>query len=505
MASRPHIVTMHAAKPTGPGAPYRLVPLRAPRVPSWPRHRVPREWRTRLAPHPKDQTPKGRPTLWTRIRRVLMTWLLWAALGAVAMALDEWWWALAAFLWAFVCFVITPAERAPRYGLDHEFGLLDPDFLPTMAGATGVALLAGNKIEILNNGREFYPVMLDAIRGAKASITIEAYIYWAGEIGLEFARALADRARAGIPVKLLLDTIGSSTIGADILKILESGGCQLAWYNPIRWYSLERFNHRTHRKSLIVDGATAFTGGAGIADHWQGDAEGPGHWRDMQIRVQGPCVVPLQTGFADNWLQTTGELISGARFYPTVEPAGSLPAMTIMSSPEVGASTVRTMYYLSIVCARKSVDIANPYFVPDAAAIEHLTNARQRGVRVRIMLSGIHNDNWIARQNSLRLIGPLLRAGIEIYEFNRTMLHQKTMVVDGIWSTIGTTNFDHRSFAHNEENNVCVYDAGFARRLEEIFEADLAGCDPVHLDTWSRRGAVQHVREFVASFLEEQS
>jgi cardiolipin synthase len=223
-----------------------------------------------------------------------------------------------------------------------------------MTGATGVALVTGNRIDVLNNGREFYPAMLEAIRGAQASITVEAYIYWAGEIGLEFARALADRARTGIPVKILLDTIGSSTIGPNILSILESGGCQLGWYNPVRWYALERFNHRTHRKSLIVDGRLGFTGGAGIADHWQGDAEDPAHWRDMQIRMQGPCVVPLQTGFANNWVQTTGELISGARFYPPVDAAGTLPAMTIMSSPEVGASTVRTMYYLSIVCARRT-------------------------------------------------------------------------------------------------------------------------------------------------------
>ena len=209
--------------------------------------------------------------------------------------------------------------------------------------------------------------MLEAIERAELSITIEAYIYWAGEIGLVFAQALAAKAKSGVKVKILLDAVGSASIGDEILKTLESGPCQVAWYNPIRSYTFGRFNHRTHRKSLIIDGRIAFTGGAGIADHWRGNAEDPAHWRDMQVRLEGPAVTPLQTGFAENWLQTTGELISGPLYYPPhAEPAGPYAAQTIMSSPEIGASTVRTMYYLSIICARKSLYIANPYFVPDA-------------------------------------------------------------------------------------------------------------------------------------------
>jgi cardiolipin synthase len=269
--------------------------------------------------------------------------------------------------------------------------------------------------------------------------------------------------------------------------------------------TLGRFNHRTHRKSLIVDGRIAFTGGAGIADHWQGHAQDPKHWRDTQIRIEGPGVVPLQTGFALNWLQTTGELISGGPFYPPVEPAGRLSVQTIMSSPEIGASTVRTMYYLSIVCARKTIYIANPYFVPDQAAIEALVDARKRNVDVRIMVSGIHNDNWLARQNSVRLFGTLLEAGIQILEYNRTMLHQKTMVVDGIWATVGTTNFDSRSFSHNEENNVCVYDRAFASELADKFLEDEAACDPIDLETWRSRSLWRKTQELVAALLEEQS
>lgn len=463
-----------------------------------------RRWRYRLAPDPLLRRPKGRLPLWSRARRLLWSWWPWAIACLYATVLDEWAWALVTGWMAFVSYLIAPAEFPPRYGLDHEFAVDDEEFLPTMAGATGVPFLPGNRIDILNNGDEFYPAMLDAITQAEASITIEAYIYWAGRIGREFAEAMAERSRAGVRVKILLDAVGSASIGEEILEILEAGRCQLAWYNPIRWYALGRFNHRTHRKSLIVDGQVAFTGGAGIADHWCGRAEDPQHWRDIQVRIEGPAVAPLQTGFAQNWLQTTGELISGLLYYPPLEPAGPVAAQTIMSSPEIGTSTARTMYYLSIICARTSIFIANPYFVPDQTAIEALTDARRRGVEVCVMVSGIHNDAWLARENSIRMYGRLLRAGVEIVEFNRTMLHHKTMVVDGVWSTVGTTNFDNRSFAHNEENNVCVFDRGYAKQLETVFRADLEGCDRVDYRTWQRRGLLQRAREVIAAFLTEQ-
>ncbi len=417
---------------------------------------------------------------------------------------DEWGWAIGMGSMAVISYLIAPTEVSPRYGLDHEFAVEDDEFLPTIAGATGVPLLPGNQLDILNNGDEFYPAMLAGIRGAEASITIEAYIYWAGDIGREFAEALAERANAGVRVKILLDAVGSARIGEEILEILERGRCQLAWYNPIRWYSIGRFNHRTHRKSLIVDGRVAFTGGAGIADHWRGCAEDPRHWRDIQVRIEGPAVAPLQTGFSQNWMKTTGELISGELYYPPIAPAGRLTAQTIISSPEIGMSTVRTMYYLAIICARKSIFIANPYFVPDQAAIEALTEAKRRGVEVCVMVSGIYNDAWLARQNSIRMYGKLLRAGVDILEFNRTMLHHKTMVVDGVWSTIGTTNFDNRSFAHNEENNVCVYDVEHAKQFQSIFLADLDGCERVDYAAWQRRGPLQRAREFIAAFLTEQ-
>jgi cardiolipin synthase len=421
-----------------------------------------------------------------------------------AVSQQHWWWGLATGIMAALSYLTTPISLAPRYGLSHQFEIASQEFLDTMAGATGAPFIPGNSVELLNNGDEFYPRMLDAIASAQHSITIEAYIYWAGEVGLEFAQALAQRAHNGVVVKILLDAIGSSSIGSEILHTLEEGRCQVAWYNPIHWYTIGRFNNRTHRKSLIVDGRVAFTGGAGIADHWRGQARGPHEWRDMQIRVEGPAVTPLQTGFALNWQQSTGELLSGSLYYPSVPESGPLRVQTVLSSPDSGDSTARIMYYLSIVCARKSIYIANPYFVPDAVAIETLMDAKRRGIDVRIMVSGIRNDNWIARQNSVRLFGRLLDAGIEIYEYNRTMLHHKTMVVDGVWLTIGTTNFDNRSFAHNEESNVCIYDRALGRLLQHIFKDDMAVCERVTRRKWKQRGVWARIQEFVASFFEER-
>jgi len=346
--------------------------------------------------------------------------------------------------------------------------------------------------------------MLTAIDEAQQSITIEAYIYWAGEIGMTFAKALAAAAQRGVRVKILLDAVGSASVGQEILDVLKAGGCHLAWYNPFRFTSLRRINNRTHRKSLVCDGRVGFTGGAGIADHWTGNAQDDKHWRDLQIRVAGPAVRPLQTGFAQNWLEATGELVWGPCFYPPQSAVGTLELQTIMSSPETGASTVRVMYCMAISAARVSIDIANPYFVPDHVAIDLFRDAVKRGVRVRVMVAGVSNDTWITRLNSVRLYGALLDAGIELLEYNRTMMHHKIMIVDGLWSTVGTANFDNRSFSHNEESNVCVCDAAIAKELTETFERDAAVCQRVTKDGWQRRGISEKTLEALASFVQDQ-
>jgi cardiolipin synthase len=466
---------------------------------------VPRKWRHRLEP-PSAQArrPRGLPGLRTRIRRLIWAWWPWGVATVWALVSDAWNWAAVFGAVAFITYLAAPRERPPIYGLDHIIPTEDPAFLDSVVGLTGINFLEDNKTDLLNNGDEFYPSMLQAIGDARESVTIEAYIYWAGAVGLKFATALADRARDGVTVKILLDAVGSSTIGTQILETLEAGGCQLAWFNPIKWYSIGQFNYRTHRKSLIVDGRIGFTGGAGIADHWAGNAQDPAHWRDMQIRIEGPGVLPLQTGFARNWQQTTGELVSGPAFFPPPEPAGRVPVHTVLSSPSIGASAARTLYYFAIVCAQRSIHIANPYFVPDQAAIDSLVDAVRRGVRVTILVSGRYNDNFIARRNSVRLFGDLLEAGVEIYEFNRTMLHHKTMVVDGVWGTIGTTNFDNRSFAFNEESNVSFVDRRLVGELEEAFERDRGASDRLTIEAWRQRGVWARMQEAAVWLLQDQ-
>jgi cardiolipin synthase len=252
----------------------------------------------------------------------------------------------------------------------------------------------------------------------------------------------------------------------------------------------------------------AFTGGAGLADHWLGSAAAASEWRDMQVAITGPAALAQQSGFALNWLETTGEILSGQRFFPEPRPElgenGNVKVQTILSSPALGAGAVGTMYLAALQSAKRELLIANPYFIPDARVIEMLAGARRRGVEVKLMLAGEHIDAWWARQNSIRLYGRLLEAGVEIYEFRPTMLHQKTMLVDGVWATIGTANFDNRSFAMNEETNLCFHDRTIAEELRSIFVSDLKRCDRIDLDEWRRRGIWQRLMEQCASLLEDQ-
>lgn len=304
-------------------------------------------------------------------------------------------------------------------------------------------------------------------------------------MGQCFAEALAEKAREGVPVKLLTDAIGSATLGEEILHKLEAGGCQLAWFRPIQWYTLDRANHRTHRKSLIIDGRVGFTGGAGLADHWLSTAVNEQEWWDVEIRVEGPAVATQQSGFAQNWFLSTGEILSGPEFFPPPDSAGNVEVQTILSSPGAGACAAATMYLIAVQCARNYL---NPYFIPSARIVDMLACACRRGVSVKLMVAGKHNDTWWARQNSLRLYGRLLAAGIDIHEFKPTMLHQKTMVVDGTWATIGTADFDNRSFALSEETNVCFHDHRLVEQLRIIFLADLERCRKIELSDWRQCG-----------------
>jgi cardiolipin synthase len=442
-------------------------------------------------------------SLGTRLRRLLWSWWLWAVIAAVLLRADSQAWAGVTAGLAVVARLVERRVHPPRFGLDHEVECDSVEFLSAVAGATGTPFVEGNQVEMLHNGDAFYPRMLEDIRRAESSICIEAYIYWAGEVGMQFAAALDERARAGVRVMLLLDAVGAADIGDEILRTLEAH-CDVAWYNPLRWRTIGSFNNRTHRKSLIVDGEIGYTGGAGIADHWRGQARNPREWRDVQVRFAGPAVAGLQSGFAHNWQRTTGELVSGAAYYPPVPDSGPYAVQVILSSPETGGSNVQTLYYLSIAGAHHSIVIANPYFVPDEVGLALLVDAARRGVAVRVMVSGIRNDNWLARVNGIALYGALLEAGVAMYEYDRSMLHHKVMVVDGAWLTIGTTNFDSRSFAHNEECNLSVFDAGIAGAFEAQYAADLDACRQVTLDDWRRRGWRQRTGELVARFFADQ-
>lgn len=470
----------------------------------WLKHRVPREQLYRLAPQPPKPPRLDALSFRDRIRHILLAWWAWIAL---ALLLEETGWRIIGLLGGaigFILYHISPDTHPAVYALEPDFGAESAEFRTTMAGATGMPLVDGNRVEIHNNGDEFYPAMLEAIESARLSITMEQYIFWDGEVARRFAEAFAEKAREGVTVKLLLDAIGSATLGREVFEILAAGGCAVAWFRPIHWYTLHRANRRDHRKSLIVDGRIAFTGGSGIADHWLGNGATAAEWRDVQISVEGPAVLAQQTGFVQNWLVATGEILGGHEFFPEPRPAGSVPVQTILSSPSSGAGAAGTMYLIALQCARRFVYIANPYFIPDSRVMALLARACRRGVRVKLMLAGPHNDTWWARQNSVRLYGRLLEAGVEIHEYQPAMLHQKTMIVDGAWATVGTANFDNRSFALNEETNICSHDAALVERLEEIFQADLSCCRQVRMADWRKRGLWQRTKEVMASLVEEQ-
>lgn len=470
----------------------------------WLKPRVPQDQLFRLAPPGPERKLLGRLERVDRLRRLIRAWWLWLGLAVVLLQTGYWYVAAVAAFFSFIFYHTAPVRHAAIYALEPALDTASLEFRKTLAGATGMPWVDGNRVSIFNNGDEFYPAMLDAIDSARRSITMEQYIFWDGEIGRRIAEALASRARDGVQVKLLLDAVGSSTLGTHILKILEAGGCQQAWFQPIHWYTLNRANHRTHRKSLIVDGSVAFTGGAGIADHWIGTARNKYEWRDIQIRVEGPAALAQQSGFARNWLVTTGEVLTGPDFFPIVAPAGGVQIQTILSSPYQGTGAAGTVTSIALQSAGKYVWIANPYFIPDFRYLEMLANACRRGVTVKLIVAGSHNDTWWARQNSLRLYGKLFQCGIQIYEYGPTMLHQKIMIVDGAWASVGTANFDNRSMALNEETNVCFHDPALIHELEAAFQADLARSERVQADAWHRRPLLQRTQEQLAALIEDQ-
>jgi cardiolipin synthase A/B len=388
--------------------------------------------------------------------------------------------------------------------VEHEYPVSSPQFERVVSVAFGPALTRGNRARALVNGDRIFPEMLEAIRAARKTITFEMYIFSEGEVGEAFTAAFVERARAGVKIHFLYDALGSGKIDEKYLARLKEAGVEIAEYNPLRWYTLAQMNNRTHRKLMVVDGRIGFTGGAGVQDQWAGNAQDPEHWRDTHFRVDGPVVAQMQATFMENWVETTGAVLHGEAYFPQLEPAGRQLAQVMLSSPGGGGESMQLLYLLSIAAAVKSIHLANSYFVPDNVEVEALAAAAQRGARVRVIVPGPHMDNKIVRRASRAGWGRLLSAGVEIYEYQPTMYHVKSMVVDGLWSSVGSTNFDTRSFSTNDEANLNVLDAGFAAEQERIFEDDLKRSRRVTLEEWQGRPWTQRVLDTLADLVSSQ-
>jgi cardiolipin synthase len=346
--------------------------------------------------------------------------------------------------------------------------------------------------------------MLAAIKGADFSINMETYIFWSGSVGAKFTDALIERAHAGIPVRLLFDAIGSEKLEDDMLSAMREAGIEIQMYHPISPMHFQRLNNRTHRKLLVVDGKIGFTGGVGIADPWLGDGLQTQHWRDMHFRVEGPVVAQLQTVFNDNWIKVTGQVLNGPTYYPALEPAGEYVAQMFSSSPSGGAESMHLMYLLSIASARETIDLAAAYFVPDSITSEALEQALSRGIRLRLLLPSDKSDSKLMRLASRGFWSRLLERGAEIYLYEPAMLHSKMMIVDNAIVSVGSTNFDSRSFSLNDEANLNVYGSAFAGHMTAIFEGDLARSNRVQAGSWHRRPWHQKILENVVSIVNSQ-
>ena len=387
----------------------------------------------------------------------------------------------------------------------HAYGIRDAAFARVVGSLLGPPVVRGNRIDTLVNGEEIFPAMLDAITHAQHTLDFETYIYWSGATGHAFAEAIAARARDGVRTHVLLDWVGSQSMDQAVLTLMRDAGARVEVYHPLRWYTLARLNNRTHRKLLVVDGRIAFTGGVGIADEWTGHAQDPAHWRDTHYRVEGPAVAQMQAAFEDNWIKVTGEVDHEPRYFPALEAHDpGVDAQMFLSSPAGGSENMEIMYLLAIAAAEQSILLEAAYFIPDDRAVEALLQARRRGVRVEVIVPGPVNDATITRYASRSQWGPLLAAGVSIHEYQPTMFHCKVLVVDGYLASVGSTNFDERSFRLNDEASLNVFDASFAARQEQLFDADRALSTPYTLERWQRRTLRERLYETVASWFSSQ-
>jgi cardiolipin synthase len=403
-----------------------------------------------------------------------------------------------------VAFNLMTGEKKIERRLNRLYPIESAQFVQELGVLLGPPVEGGNRYRVLCNGDEIFPPMLDAIRGAKKTINFETYIYWSGDIGRAFADALTERARAGVAVHVMLDWVGSIKMSPKLVDELESAGVQVRKYHPLSWWQIGRFNNRTHRKLLVVDGCLGFTGGVGIAPTWTGHAQDPDHWRDTHFEVEGPVVAQMQSVFLDNWIKVAGEVLHGPDYFPKIEPAGDGHAQMFSSSPTGGSESMELMYLLAITAASKSIDLSAAYFVPGKLTHGALLAAMQRGVRLRVVVPGKHIDSETVRLASRDRWGELLQAGAIIAEYEPTMFHCKVMIVDGLFLSVGSTNFDNRSFRLNDEATLNIVDAAFATQQTKIFEADLARSKVVTFAEWAARPLRERLGNWLANLVGSQ-
>ncbi|AMO23695.1 phospholipase D-like domain-containing protein [Ramlibacter solisilvae] len=404
----------------------------------------------------------------------------------------------------FVVLNLASGEKKIEQRLERLYATNDPQFRRAMGNLLGPPILEGNKTEVLVNGDMIFAAMLSAIKQARRTITFETYIYWSETIGREFADALIERARAGVKVHVLLDWVGSSRMDARYLEEMKAAGIEVERYHEPHWSNLQRMNNRTHRKVLVVDGVVGFTGGVGIADKWRGNAQDKEHWRDTHFRVEGPVVAQMQAVFMDNWIKATGRVMHGEDYFPALKVRGDEAAQMFSSSPTGGSESMHLMYLMAITAATRSIHLSNSYFVPDELVVKALAAAARRGVQVRVITPGPDIDTDVVRRASRARWGELLEAGVVIAEYQPTMFHCKVLVIDGLMVSVGSTNFDNRSFRINDEANLNVVSEAFARRQIQIFDEDFRQSKPMTLQAWRGRPWQEKALERVASLFGNQ-
>ncbi len=385
-----------------------------------------------------------------------------------------------------------------EYHLDHTFSVSDPEFFGSALALADPTPLAGNKLDLLENGDAYFPAMLAAIRTAQKTVNFEAYIFYSDEVGRAFRDALCERARAGVQVRVLLDGVGSGLkLDNSDVRMLKNAGCKFSYYHPLRSWRIDRTNRRTHRRVIVIDGKIGFTGAVGFAAEWSGRAQDPKHWRDLMLRVEGPLVGELQSAFEAHWIKTFGETLSGADQFPAHPPVGEIHGQTI-ASHSFSMAPLPIAQAVSFAAATKRIWITNAYCTPTPDQVELLVKAVRRGVDVKLILPGENDDQPLTKSAGRAAYGRMLEGGVRIFEYQPTMIHTKAMLIDGEFTIIGSSNFDARSAEINEELDLAVYDAGFGKKMEAIFQKDLANSKEYTLQDFRNRSLWERTTEWVA-------